>query len=49
MYIAFLESHNLEKSANTGELLHKFLKHYTESFDPVTQAVFLGSGLRRAN
>ncbi len=46
MYIAFIESANLERSQNIGELLYKFLQLYTEKFDPATEAVFLGSGLR---
>lgn len=46
MYIAFIESNNLENSTNIGEIIYKFIQFYSEKFDPVAQAVFLGSGLR---
>ena len=42
LYVAFLELNAWEKNTDTGALLFAFLRFLSTTFDPNTQAVFLG-------
>lgn len=46
LYVAYIESHNIEKSTDHFELLRGFIHFMVAKFNPETQAVFYGTAFR---